>query len=277
MYSSGLTSAELPLPGDLRHAVFRAGIVLHRWGAFALCMAWLLMPSTAVAQANLFNVPSGEIASPHEVFFQEQVNLTRKFGQSNTTLDYGLWQDFEVGMNFLDVSIYDRLSPQPFTSQSQVSPDLLFNCQQGFHPTDWWQVGVGTQVGFNPPSEVRSSRLLNFTWVVNAFQLPQERAKVYLGAYYANHPYAGPGTSVGMMAGAEIPIIEDKFSLMGDLITGNNELGVAVLGGVWNLPHRWQLSVGVQVPTPHSQAFEGIVFELTRLGSGPPRQSDPER
>lgn len=197
------------------------------------------------------------------------MNFTRLFGQSNTTIDYGLWTDFEVGMNFLDVSIYDELPPVPFNSQSQVSPDLMFNCQQAFHPTDWWRIGVGTQIGFNPPNSIRSTRCLNFSWVVNEFLIPEERGKVYLGTYISNHPYAGPGESVGLMAGTEIPVIEGKFSLMADVITGDNDLGVAVLGGVWSLPRRWQLSAGFQVPTIRSQAFSGLVLELTRLGTGP--------
>lgn len=243
----------------------------------AICLATVLAPGTAAAQANLFNVPSGDIASVHEVFFQEQLNLTRRFGQSNTTIDYGLSPDFEVGMNFLDVSLYDRLPAVPFNSQMQVSPDLMFNCQHAFHPTDWWQIAVGTQVGLNPASQARSSRLLNFSWITNEFLLPEERGKVYLGTYYANHPYAGPGEAVGFLAGTEIPIVKDKFSLMGDLITGNNDLAVAVLGGVYNLPQRWQLSAGVQVPTRRSEAFSGLVLELTRTGIAPTPDNSSDR
>jgi hypothetical protein len=50
------------------------------------------------AQQNLFNVPSSEITQPGKVFVQQQFNFGG-VGTSNTTIDYGLGNNLEVGIN----------------------------------------------------------------------------------------------------------------------------------------------------------------------------------
>ena len=92
--------------------------------------------------------------------------------------------------------------------------------------------------------------------------------KYYLGVYYANHAYAGAGDSFGMMAGVEYPLSK-QMSLMGDILTGNNDLGVSVLGMVFNLPSAWQLSFGAQLPVPGSPNDYGAVLEITKVTSSP--------
>ena len=108
----------------------------------------------ASAQQNLFNVPNGKITNMGEMFFQEQFNFSRPVGSSNTTFDFGLGKDFELGFNILDVNFYERGVPS--SGPSQVNPDLLLNGQKGFELVDEvWQIGIGTQMGFNP---ARTSR-----------------------------------------------------------------------------------------------------------------------
>ena len=62
----------------------------------------------ASAQQNLFNVPSGKITNLGELFFQQQFNITRPVGSSNSTFDFGLGHNFELGFNILDVNLYER-------------------------------------------------------------------------------------------------------------------------------------------------------------------------
>jgi hypothetical protein len=93
------------------------------------------------------------------------------------------------------------------------------------------------------------SRLLAYLY--NAFDLA-DWGRAYLGAYYANHAYAGPSNNVGLMAGLDVPIMKGKVYLMGNLMTGNNDISVAVVGAVFYLPSNWQLSFGAQLPAPGS-------------------------
>jgi hypothetical protein len=236
--------------------------------SFSLVLLALAFAGTAQAQQNLFNVPNGQITRYGEVFFQQQFNWTKPLGTSNTTLDFGLGRGWEVGLNFLDANLYDRTDGGLFDNPKQVNPDLLFNVQKGFEISEFWSIGVGGQFGFNPNPRKNDIRFLNFSWVVNSFEIPEheEFGKFYLGGYYANGAYRGPGDSGGFLLGYELPIVPEKFSLQADWIGGNNDLSVIVLGGVYTFKSGWQVSLGAQIPTPRSNNEFGVVLELTYPG-----------
>lgn len=226
------------------------------------------LPQAARAQQNLFNVPSGQITRPGELFFQQQLNLSRPLGTSNTTLDVGLGHGWEAGINLLDVVVYDHGAGDGSDAQTQVNPDVLANVQKGGKLADFWRLGVGTQIGFNPNRRRDAIRLINFSWVINALEVPnhEQLGKYYVGAYFANTAYAGPGNSVGFLLGAELPIIKDRLSVQADWVGGRNEISVLVLGGVYTLRNGWQISLGAQLPAPRSPNPRGGVTELTLPG-----------
>ncbi len=94
--------------------------------------------------------------------------------------------------------------------------------------------------------------------------LPEEVGKVYGGAYFANPAYrGGTGDPFGFALGYDIAIIKDRFSLIGDYISGRSGISVAVIGAVAQLTENWQLSLGAQIPIPHSHNAYGAVLELT--------------
>lgn len=230
--------------------------------------AWVGVAGRCDAQQNLFNVPSGQITKRGELFFQQQFNFAGGVGTSNTTVDVGVGRGWEVGFNFLDLQMYQPRDSGASIGPQQVNPDLLVNLQKGFEVADFWNVGVGTQIGGNPSRRTRDTRFLNFTWVINQFEVPEreEFGKWYVGAYSANKAYAGPGDSVGFLLGAEVPIVRDKLSFQFDWVGGRNDLGVAVVGGVYTFPSGWQLSLGAQLPAPRSDNPYGVVLEFTYPG-----------
>ncbi len=233
----------------------------------AVLAAFVLTASDASAQQNLFNVPSGQITKPGEVFFQEQFNFSRQVGSSNTTFDFGLGRGWEIGFNALDFSFYEDIRPPVTGERRQVNPDLLVNVLKGFEVVDdVWSLGVGTQTGFNPSSRSREMRFQNFTWVINGFEFPHERGKLFVGAYFANVAYAGPGDGFGLLFGIEIPVVKDRFHFQADFITGNRDISLIVVGGVFIFPNKWQLSFGAQIPAPTSGNPYGAVIEFTIPG-----------
>src|SRR5262245_7486019 len=112
------------------------------WRLALVLVALVGASGLARAQQNLFNVPSGEISAKGSIFFQEQFNFSPRSGTSNTTVDFGLGNNWEVGFNFLDLEFYDN--PRPGPSTGQTNPDLLFNMQKGFELTEWAKIGIGT-------------------------------------------------------------------------------------------------------------------------------------
>jgi hypothetical protein len=217
----------------------------------------LAFPSTGSAQQNLFNVPSSEITEKNKIFFQQQFNIGALAGNSNTTIDYGLGNNLEVGINLFNLDLYP-------TNSGIHNPHLLFNFQKAFDITDFYKMSFGTQTGITPPLYHSKISVPSFSYFNNAFDM-DNWGNYYLGVYYANRAYVGPGENVGLMAGVDLPIMKGKVHLMGDVMTGNNDISVGVVGAVLYLPNNWQLSFGAQLPVPGSNNDYGMVFEITKL------------
>ena len=167
-----------------------------------------VFPAIGWAQQNLFNVPSSEITEKNKLFFQQQFNVSSVSGTGNTTLDYGLGHDLEIGINLFNLDLY------PSNGYLQ-NPHLLFNFQKGLKVTESYKMSFGTQTGLTPPLYHATIQVPSFSYLNNAVDL-NKWGKYYLGAYYANHAYAGPGDSLGIMAGVEFPLLKN-MNLMGDI------------------------------------------------------------
>lgn len=221
-----------------------------------LLCATLFYSSFGNAQQNLFNIPSSDITEDGKVFFQQQFNLGKLSGVSNTTLDYGLENNLEIGLNVFNVDMYP--------TNELRNPFVLANFQKGFEINEYYKIGFGTQTGITPPMYNKDVGIPSFSYLINAVTL-EHLGNYYLGSYYANHAYAGTGNFFGMMGGIEYPLFEKELHLQGDILTGNNDISVAVLGFVIFLPKDWQLSFGAQLPSPTSHNDYGAVFEITKL------------
>jgi hypothetical protein len=216
-----------------------------------------ILPGMSQAQQNLFNVPSADITEQGKFFFQQQFNFfTAATGSSNTTLDYGLGDQLEIGINLFNVDM------QP-TDGTFQNPHVLLNFQKGFALSENYKVSFGTQTGITPPLHRQTVEMPSFSYLHSALDL-KHLGKYYLGSYYTNRAYAGKN-EFGFMTGMEYPLFEKKLHLMGDFISGDTEISVAVLGLVVFLPREWQLSLGAQLPAPSTQNDYAMVFEITKL------------
>lgn len=214
-----------------------------------------LIPSLCSAQQNLFNVPSAEITKKGTVFFQQQINVVRNPG-SNTTIDYGVGDNLEVGANIF-------VSSDAFKNDSSASnPDILGNIQKAFDVTDRYKVSLGSQTGLTPNLRNGDTGLAEYAYLMNAVDL-EHWGKYYLGSYLSNKTYGAGSSGWGALIGFDLPIIPDKLNLMGDLITGDGAISVGVLGLCLSTWHGWQLSLGAQFPAPSSSNDYGAVVEFT--------------
>ncbi len=226
----------------------------------------LVLNQSGWAQQNLFNVPSGTVTRKDEVFIQEQMNLGR-FGESNTTIDYGLGNNWEVGLNIFKVNLYPgNIKPLPGESNED---SLLVNIQKGFRPFETLVFEIGTQHGLSANNSAQKVDYLNFTWSVSRWT-PEKRSfkgTLVSGVYYGNTNFLGIGNEFGWMAGIEYPLWREDLSFVADIISGTNSASVAVIGAQWTLSEKtgWQISLGAQLPSPWSGNDYGVVFELTKF------------
>jgi hypothetical protein len=220
----------------------------------------LLLPTTAAAQQSLFNVP-GTVATPRgEVFVQEQLNVGAR-GTSNLTVDTGIAPGLEIGVNVFDVTLYDASEALAETPLSMVNGVYTLDVDP------LMTVQLGTQIGVATSGGADAVELAAYGWASMRLH-----GGVYgdyvIGAYAGSPAYLGPGTAVGIMAGTEIPLAPHLLHLMADFVYGNNEASLGVAGLVFFLPLDFQISVGVQFPSPMSENAWGGVLELTRAPSG---------
>jgi hypothetical protein len=233
-----------------------------------MVMAFVFGVREASAQQNLFNVPVPAVAAEDKVFFQEQLNVGT-VGSSNTTLDYGLGNNFEIGMNVFNVGLYPAVTP-PMPGDAARN-GVLVNMQKVFEPNESFDIGIGTQQGVSATTSSQKTEYMGFGWTVIEYDTHNDHGRYLAGAYVGNPMYTGRGNGVGWMLGFEYPLIPEKVHFMGDWIGGTNQISVAVIGAVVELPRHWQLSAGAQVPSPGSQNPYGLVFELTRTASNKSR------
>ena len=217
----------------------------------------LLATGIAHAQQSLFNVPSSEITEKDHWFFQEQLNLGRS-GVSNTTFDYGLGHEWEVGFNLFDVDVYHPADEEPAATLP------LFNLQKRFELRPGLALGIGAQIGAMSPGSHQDIRLANLDYINCPIQLGHWGTG-FVGGYFANAAYTASRPGAGFMLGADIPIMEKKLHFMADYMHGTTAVGVGVVGFVLYLPKGWQISAGAQLPAPGSHNDYGLVLEFTHL------------
>ena len=226
------------------------------WLRFLALAALLAGP--ALAQQGMFNVPAGTGTVRGGFFFQEQLNLSRS-GESNLSTAVGVGGGLEVGLNLFHVGLY---GPEHAQSGRNL---LMANAVLTLDRTEWLTLQLGGHAGFGRRPHADSVEPAGFAYVVGRFHSHLPNLALVLGAYAATESYLGPGWPAGPMFGVEYELVDEWLVLQGDLLLGNHEAAVGVMGAVLLLPHGWQLALGLQVPSPFSTNHFGAVVELTKV------------
>jgi hypothetical protein len=230
--------------------------------------------SCAIAQQNLFNIPSGDITRKGKFFYQHQINAySASQFESKSHLVYGLGKNWDVGLNFVDLPISFQkgtslLSANDAAGKFPFYPLLMATAQKQFDVGHHFQVNVGTQIGGNLPVKGGQYSWAYMNYALGRYNLPDHKGFFIAGPYHANDVYFGPSTSghhVGWMFGYEIPL-SDRFSLMGDFVSGQNKKSVSTFGGVYNVSKRLQLCVAALLAYPNQNLSKGAVIEINWYG-----------
>ena len=215
------------------------------------------------SQQNLFNVPSSDITVKKKIFFQQQLNITETI-QSNTNFCYGLGNGMEIGANVIGLQTDGRrFYTNEDLGNGSISPLLLSTFQKAFHITKHTFLGIGTELGTNLiKSEVKNSFLANFTYLNSKTELLNDKLKIIGGVYYSNTAYNGVNSTIGIMMGYEYSLSK-KIHFVGDWTSGDNYIGVGVLGGMYYVTKDFPISLGLQIPNNSEKNQYGAVLEFT--------------
>lgn len=228
----------------------------------------MVVAGPAAAQQSFFNVPSGTATSDHHIFLQEQLNFTHSAAESNLTAATGLGYGFEAGFNVFHVDVYGDVTSE--SARNLFMANLVFTRSL----TDWLAVQAGGQAGLGRYESDRRYAFAGAAWALARFDWHGPRLAAVVGAYTGTESHLGPGWPVGPMVAAEWTAIPGWLALQADVLIGNHESAVAVVGAALLLPYGWQLSAGAILPSPFSRNEFGVCVELTRVPEfeGPPRE-----
>ena len=221
------------------------------------------------AQQNLFNIPSGDITPKGKLFYQHQINTYRNKFESKGHFVYGLGKGWDVGANLVGTGAkfnpsWKTIYNSDFSGGQALTPTLMATLQKQFSIHEKWAINLGTQSGINLTGNKENIQPAYFHYGLLSYQVKLGR-KLLIGPYITNNQYVGSGNTVGIQMGYEWKVT-DKFYLMGDFISGNNESAVLVPGIMYNVSNRIQLCLGYMLPNPNTQKNQAVVFELNWYG-----------
>lgn len=222
------------------------------------------------AQQNLFNIPSGDITPKGKLFYQHQLNLYAftEF-ESKSHLVGGLGRGWDAGLNLVDLPLDVRhprvVSINDNRSRKPLYPLLMATLQKQWEPSEKLKLNIGTQAGTNLSSNTRNKKFAYFNYALLRGRV-LSRINWVLGAYHTNNTFVGKERQhFGAMVGYEIPL-SDRFSLMGDFISGRHKKAQTTIGGFYTLNKRVQLCMAALLDYPHGQKNHGVVLELNVFG-----------
>jgi hypothetical protein len=183
-------------------------------------------------QQTFYNVPSGQITKKNRIFIQQQLTHLNTL-QSNTTIDYGLGNRWEVGFNVFNWKWGRAPTPlEPTELGSDPKTVFLLNSQKLFQLTDTWGLAVGIEIGPQFTNIFNVSNLAHFEFT-NLVWAPMSESwiRTVLGIYRASSFfYGGSRDQLGILAGAEYAFKRDQLHLLAEWVSGTSPFGNNVLG-----------------------------------------------
>lgn len=220
------------------------------------------------AQQNLFNIPSGDVTISNKVFYQHQLNVYSDKIESKAHFVYGVGKGWDIGANLVGKGVYFspdwRILHNDNPSKGALYPILMGTLQKQFKISELFDLNAGGQVGWNLSNKINNKELNYFSYLIGTYHF-QKSSRIVAGLYKSNEMFVGEGNTFGMLAGYEIKLSK-RWYLMGDWVSGNNDLSVMVLGGMYNVTKRFQVCAGWQIPNPNTPKPMGLVLEINLMG-----------
>lgn len=237
-----------------------------KWCCVVTITTFILIPTLCIrAQQNFINVPSGEVTLAHRWFFQQQINANQLL-QSNTTIDYGLGRNWEIGMNVLGLNIRSNnfnLIENDSNDIDPYNPLLLLNALKRIPLNERLALAAGIQYGgdFTVRQKIKPC---GFTYLnLSAKDVFFKENVVVAGVYYNSLHYGGKGNRWNGMLGYE-QTLSPRWHVMAETILGTNALAYTSLGLIYYPKSFIAITAGVQIPNTAKNSF-GFVIELTIL------------
>jgi len=213
---------------------------------------WLSFAHQAAAQATFFQVPSGEITKPADLYVQQQNTLSDQLDVAGQVA-VGLGAGFDVALNVynLDFGREDgkvELLVNDSDREEPFGPLLLLGAQKQFEFTDTLGVTAGFQLGPNVGGD--STRVAARAYALGTLGLG-ENTHCSAGGYVVNGIFVGgKEIRVAPWGGCDIELVKELLEIAGDWDLGAHGSGGATVGPQLRLFRAFAVAVGVRAPNP---------------------------
>jgi hypothetical protein len=217
------------------------------------------------AQQNFINVPTGEGTKGGNIFFQQQVNINELI-QSNTSLEFGIGKNAEIGLNVLGLNWSEKQRSFFHNDSNDVDPYnplAAMNMLKQFKLNKCMSISAGAQFGFNYRNERKTHEAALVYTNFNLKDPFSHCSNIVGGIYYNSMHYGGSGNRTGLWMGTEFMIIP-KLHVTAETILGNNSLCNSSFGLVLYPKKYLPITVGIQLPNTQKNSAS-LVFELTYI------------
>lgn len=212
-------------------------------------------PDKGKHQHIIRNLPDIDTTPAGKFELDQENNFFSTGGVSNTSIDYGTANGWDIGIDILNAGFFSLPSATWY-----FQPDILFTLEKHW---DWWQgkIILGTQSGMAfLPQGKRFAEIshIDYQQTLDRFDIDFD-----LGIYYANTVMAGRD-SVGVHLNLELPIYDD-LRINGDYLSGNNGLGGSTVKLLYPFADDWNIGLGVQIPNVYQgDHFIGLLGIYSR-------------
>jgi hypothetical protein len=192
------------------------------------------------AQQTYFNVPNSRVTDQGKFYFQANTYLTDGLDRTQVNGMYGINKDTEVGLNLLHYNSGDMWYGLTAQHRQTLTADHNLTVGATYY--------LNSENAFYLYGLVTANKLL-------------ANANINAGLYYGNESMFGE-SNIGLMAGIDYPVLNDKIRVKGEIMTGNHWMNGLNIGGQYEISKNMLAGVGINLINFNDKAPSPFILQL---------------
>ena len=222
-----------------RHFVFIVGSPMKHLKHFFFAIVFLCA-TQLFAQQTYFNVPNSRVTGQGDLYLQVNAFLTDGLNRTQLNGMYGVSKDTEIGLNVMNNKNNENW--------------IGLNAQHRQALTSEHNLTVGGTYYFT------ENNAFILYGLVTANKL-LSNANINAGIYYGNEGMFGEST-IGLMAGIDYPVLNDKIRVKGEIMTGNHWMNGLNIGGQYSISKNMLAGVGINLINFNEKGASPFILQL---------------
>jgi hypothetical protein len=192
------------------------------------------------AQQTYFNVPNSRVTGQSDIYLQVNTFLTDGLDRTQLNAMYGVNKDTEVGLNVMNNKDGENWIGLNVQHIEALNSDHNLTIGGTYYLND--------TNGFYLYGLLTANKLL-------------AKANINAGVYYGNEGLFGEST-IGLMAGIDYPVLNDKIRVKGEIMTGNHWMNGLNIGGQYEISKNMLAGVGINLFNFNDKAPSPFILQL---------------